>query len=75
MEKHQTDEELARFLCRELFECTDGSPREWRRLAAGGPLIHTALEHAVEQGWLMVDNRGNACLTDDGRRLVRRTLS
>jgi hypothetical protein len=75
MEKHRMDEELARFLCRELFECTNGSPNEWRRLAEGGRSMHTALEHAVEQGWLMTDNRGNACLTDDGRRLVRRTFS
>ena len=75
MEKHRMDEELARFLCRELFECTNGSRSEWRRLAGGDPWMHTALEHAVEQGWLMTDNRGNACLTDDGRRLVRRMLS
>ena len=75
MERNQTDEELARFLCRELFECTNGSRSEWRRLAAGGRSMHAAFEHAVEQGWLMIDSRGNACLTDDGRRLVRRTLS
>ena len=75
METNSTDDELARFLCRELFECTNGSPMEWRRFTGGGASMDAALEHAVEQGWLMIDRRGNACLTGEGRRLVRRTLS
>ena len=35
-----------------------------------------AVEHAVDHGWLFVDDRNDTiCLTEAGRRLVRKTLS
>jgi hypothetical protein len=52
MQKHQTVDELARYVCRELYEFTDGWPMEWRK-AVGGAWMHAAMEHAVEHGWLL----------------------
>jgi len=73
--KRGTTDELARTICRDLYEFTDGWPMEWRQ-AIGGDSIHRALEHAVERGWLLFDARDSSiCLTDAGRRLVRKTLS
>jgi hypothetical protein len=76
MESCETMEELARILCRELYEFTDGQPMEWRK-AVGGAVLDLVMEHAVESGWLMVDNQDDrvCCLTDEGRRLVRKTFS
>ena len=75
MEKRATADELARVLCRELYEFTDGWPMEWRKLV-GGAWMHAALEHAVEHGWLLVDDRDDCiCLTEAGRRLARKALS
>jgi hypothetical protein len=35
------------------------------------------MEHAVDHGWLLLDDQDSSicCLTDEGRRLVRKTLS
>jgi hypothetical protein len=75
MELPRTADELARVLCRQLYEFTDGCPMEWRQ-ASGGASMHTAIEHAVEQGWLLFEDLDcSVCLTDEGRRLVRKTLS
>jgi len=67
---------LARFICRQLYEVTDGRLKEWRK-AIGGASVHTAVEQAVEKGWLIVDDQDSSicCLTDEGRRLARKTLS
>ena len=48
--------ELARFICRQLYEFTDGRPKEWRK-AIGEASVHTAVEQAVENGWLIVDDQ------------------
>ena len=75
MKQLGTTDELARFLCKQLFEHTDGWPMEWRR-AVGGDSVNMAVEHAVELGWLLFDGHDSTiCLTDEGRRLVRKTLS
>jgi hypothetical protein len=74
MEKRATADELARVLCRQLYEFTDGWPMEWRTVV-GGPSMHAALERAVDHGWLMVDENSNICLTEAGRRVARKTLS
>ena len=75
MEKRATADELARVLCRELYESTDGWPMEWRK-PVGGARMHMAVEHAVEHGWLLVDDRDDSiCLTEAGRRLARKALS
>ena len=71
MEKRATADELARVLCRELYEFTDGWPMEWRK-PVGGARMHMAVEH----GWLLVDDRDDSiCLTEAGRRLARKALS
>jgi hypothetical protein len=75
MEKRATADELARVLCRELYEFTDGWPMEWRK-PVGGARMHMAVEHAVAHGWLLVDDRDDSiCLTEAGRRLARKALS
>ena len=75
MKQLRMADELARRLCRQLYEFTDGWPMEWRR-AVGADSLNAAVEHAVENGWLLFDARDSSiCLTDEGRRLVRKTLS
>jgi hypothetical protein len=75
MYMHRTADQLARLLCRQLYEFTDGFPTEWRK-AAGGASMHTAVDRAVARGWLLFDDRDSSiCLTDEGRRMVRKTLS
>ena len=75
MEKRDAADESARVLCRKLYEVTDGWPMEWRK-AVGGAWMHVAVEHAVDHGWLLVNDRDDSiCLTEAGRRLVRKTLS
>ena len=75
MEKRKRTDELARILCRELYEFTDGWPSEWRR-TVGGVSLHAAVEHAVQHGWLLIDDQDcSICLTEKGRRLVRKMLS
>jgi hypothetical protein len=66
---------FALVVCRQLFEDTDGRPMEWRRLA-GGHWVETAVEYGVDHGWLLFnDQDSSVCLTEEGRRLVRKTLS
>jgi len=66
---------FALVICRQLFEDTDGRPMAWRRLA-GGHWVETAVEYGVDHGWLLFDDRDSSvCLTEEGRRLVRKTLS
>jgi hypothetical protein len=74
MEKRKGTDELARNLCRELYEFTDGWPSEWRKVV-GGVSMHAALGYAVQHGWLLIDDQDCICLTERGRRLVRKTLS
>jgi hypothetical protein len=75
MNQLATADSLARFLCRQLYEDTDGRLMEWRRPVGEYPL-QTAVEYGVAHGWLQFDTRTSSiCLTDEGRRQVRRTLS
>ena len=75
MVKRVRAEELARRMCRELYEFTNGRPQKWRRIV-GGDLMHKAMDYAVGRGWLEVDGEGiRVSLTDEGRREVRKTLS
>ena len=39
MEKRATADKLARVLCKELYEFTDGWPMEWRK-PVGGARMH-----------------------------------
>jgi hypothetical protein len=75
MEKRARVEELARRLCRELYELTDGQPNKWRHII-GGDLMHSAMSYAIWRGWLEVDSESiRVGLTDEGLREVRKTLS
>jgi hypothetical protein len=75
MDKRRTADEAARDLCRELYEFTDGWPMEWR-VVLGGASMHAALEHAIQHGWLLFDDEDSGiCLTEKGRRVVRKRLS
>ena len=66
---------LALYICREVYEDTDGQPMAWRRLS-GGYWVETAVEYGVDHGWLLFDDRDSSvCLTEEARRLVRKTLS
>ena len=66
---------FALYVCRQLYEDTDGQPMAWRR-AVGESSVQTAVEYGVDHGWLLFDDRDSSiCLTEEGRRLVRKTLS
>ena len=68
MEERAAADESARVLCRKLYEVTDGWPMEWRKVV-GGAWMHVAVEHAVDHGWLLVNDRDDSiCLTEAGRR-------
>ena len=76
MGKRDAADELALLLCRELYEFTDGRPMEWAKAVDGGPSLLVAMEHAIEHGWLLLDEHdGSVCLTEKGRQLVRKSLS
>ena len=75
MDKRRTADEAARDLCRQLYEVTDGWSMEWR-VVLGGASTHAALEHAIQHGWLLFDDEDSRiCLTEKGRRVVRKRLS
>ena len=65
---------LALSVCRQLYEDTDGRPMAWRQTVRGY-LVQMAVEYGVGHGWLLLDGERSICLTDVGRRLVRKTLS
>jgi hypothetical protein len=68
-------EGLALSVCRQLYEDTDGRPMAWRQ-TVHGYLVRMAVEYGVDRGWLLLNERErNVCLTEEGRRLVRKTLS
>jgi hypothetical protein len=65
----------ARLLCRRLYEDTDGRPMQWRRPVSEFSL-QEAVEYGVDHGWLLFDaHNSSICLTDEGRRQVRKRLS
>jgi hypothetical protein len=75
MVTRESVEELARRMCRELYEFTDGQPNKSRRIV-GGDQMHRAILFAIGCGWLKVDSQGMRIgLTDDGRQEVRKMLS
>jgi hypothetical protein len=75
MVNRESVEELARRICRELYEFTDGQPNKSRRIV-GGDLMHRAMLFAIGCGGLKVDSEGiRIGLTDEGRQEVRKTLS
>jgi hypothetical protein len=66
---------FALLVCKQLYENTDGRPMEWRR-TVGEYSVLTAVEYGVDHGWLLFNDRDcSICLTEEGRRRVRKTLS
>jgi hypothetical protein len=71
----KTVEKLARLMCKQLYEFTNGQPGKWQTIV-GVETIGDVMDYAVERGWLVVDSEGiKICLTDEGRRMVRAGLS
>jgi hypothetical protein len=78
MENVSSIEELARAMCKQVYEATDGEPTGSLIIGAGGASMRRAMIYAVARGWLLVDSRtfrGRVSLTDEGRREARKTLS
>jgi hypothetical protein len=70
----------ARYFVYKLFGATDGRPGAWHALRELSEKVET-VTRAVERGWVVVrDQRkgrptiGSAALTDEGRRMARRSL-
>jgi hypothetical protein len=73
MVTRESVEELARRMCRELYEFTDGQPNKSRRIVGGD---QRAILFAIGCGWLKVESEGMRIgLTDEGRQEVRKMLS
>jgi hypothetical protein len=70
----------ARYFVYKLFGATDGRPEAWHALRELGERAET-VTRAVVRGWVVVRNqrkgrltRGSAALTDEGRRMARRSF-
>jgi hypothetical protein len=48
---------------------------EWRMIIGRSARQNAAVDHAVEKGWILVEEGRNLCLTDEGAALARTTLS
>src|SRR5262245_64279870 len=59
-------EQLARTMCRDVYEFTNAQPNKWRNIG-GGAAMRRALIYAVARGWLTVDWSGRlrVRLTDE----------
>src|SRR5260370_40266545 len=63
MEKRATADKLARVLCRELYEFTDGWPMEWRKPVGGG-WVQLAVESVDGHGGCSVNDwHDRTCLS------------
>ena len=76
MDNLSSIEELARLMCKDVYGSTNGQPNGWKTIR-GGASMRRAMIYAVSRGWLLVDSRSFrwVCLTDEGRREVRKLLS
>jgi len=77
MDNLSSIDELARVMCKDVYEATNGQPNEWKTIG-GGASMRRAMIYAIARGWLLIDSRsfrGRVCLTDEGRREVRKSLS
>ena len=72
--KPRTTEELVRHILKRLQEVVDGRSNQWRTIMTN-EISESAVELAVERGWLLVDGRGGACLTEAGRSALHKELS
>ena len=69
-------EELARAMCREVYEATSAQPDAWCEIVDGASMPKPVV-YAAARRWLVVDwSKGvRVRLTDEGRREVRKALS
>jgi hypothetical protein len=67
-------EQDARKFVKALYRATGGKPLLWRMLI-GLSAKQGAVDYAVEQGWIIVEEGRNVCLTVKGARLVRDSQS
>lgn len=52
----------------QIHAATGGRPEQWRSLMGLGGATDEAVQHAVDQGWIIVQGGHSACLTDHGRQ-------
>jgi|ERR1051325_2995990 hypothetical protein len=70
----------ARYFVYELYDATSGHVGAWKALRLGGE-VQATVARAVERGWAIVRQNGkgrtkvrSASLTDEGRRLARKSF-
>jgi hypothetical protein len=68
-------ERHARAIVKALYEATDGQPMRWCILAFVRGASDEALQYAVDCNWVMRDDGNNACLTDEGRKLITKDFN
>jgi hypothetical protein len=74
MSRQPTIAEQARLLLRQLYESSDAGSRQLR-VVANSPAAKAALEFAVDNDWLVVEEDHDVSLTDTGRAVVRKGFS
>ena len=68
----QSTRELARHITRVVYEASDGQPRRWRMVSTIPGATVASVLYAEEQGWIELEGGRKACLTEEGRRLIRK---
>jgi hypothetical protein len=63
--------EEARKLVKALYEATEGKAQQWRTII-GLSAKQSAVDYAVEKGWILVEGGHSVCLTEQGTALIRR---
>jgi hypothetical protein len=68
-------ERHARAIVKALYEATDGQPMQWCILAFVRADSDEAFQYAVDCNWVMRGEGNNACLTDEGRKLITKDFN
>ena len=69
-------EMFARHVVRALAYSTDGKPFWWSLPKELNETTRKAIDCAVDRGWILLEGHYNSvCLTDEGRKLVKRQRS
>jgi hypothetical protein len=68
-------ERHARAIVNALYEATDGQPMRWCILAFVRGASDEALQYAVNCNRVMRGEGNNACLTDEGRKLITKDFN
>lgn len=61
-------EELALHVVRALYDATEGRPHQRASLTGMFGATDEAVQHTVDQGWVIVEDGRNICLTEHGRQ-------